>query len=109
MGYTNYWEQSRDFTDLEWDNIKMDVEYLKEVGYDVEIDRDYFGVGKETEVVYIYPNVDTSEKFKLYKRTPKNNFTDFCKTRMANYDIAVKYMLARAKAELGNDFSYSSD
>ena len=107
MGYTNYWEQSRDFTDLEWDNIKMDVEYLKEVGYDVAIESVYFGDGSGSDVVNIYGNVKGTEKFSLYKKPMEDSF--FCKTRMANYDIAVKYMLARAKAELGNDFSYSSD
>ena len=104
MVHKNYWEQTRDFTDLEWDNIKKGVEYLKEVGYDVMIHSVYFDNGG-TDVVTIYGNSKHNEKFSLYKEPRTDMFS--CTTRMTNYDIAVKYMLARAKAELGNDFSYS--
>ena len=34
MGYTNYYNQSADFTDKEWNQIKDEFEYIKEIAGD---------------------------------------------------------------------------
>ena len=31
MGYTNYWEQTKAFTDQEWKTVKDEYNYIKEV------------------------------------------------------------------------------
>ena len=34
MGYTNYWSQPTDFTDKEWDLVKREYNYIREIAGD---------------------------------------------------------------------------
>jgi len=109
MGYTNYWEQVRDFSQVEWDNVEADCAYLQDLGYDCEIET----TGADTKVFRLYGECET---FSLHKkRRTKEEYEGqnlsfyFCKTRMKPYDLAVKYMLGQVAQNLGEDFTYWSD
>ena len=39
MGYTNYWHQHRDFTGIEWGQIKEEYDYIKEVCEGIIVDK----------------------------------------------------------------------
>ena len=39
MGYTNYWDQTKSFTDKEWKKVKDEYEYIKEICEDIIIDQ----------------------------------------------------------------------
>ena len=39
MGYTNYWTQTRSFTNDEWKKVKDEYEWLKEMGEGIIVDQ----------------------------------------------------------------------
>ena len=41
MGYTNYWHQHNDFTDIEWKQIQEEYDYITEVCEDIIVDEKY--------------------------------------------------------------------
>ena len=99
MGYTNYWHQHNDFTDIEWKQIKEEYDYIKEVCgtiiHDETITTD--------EIVFNGKGSLGHETFVLKKDAKPFNFKKdyegqdtsfyFCKTAMKPYDIAVWNML----------------
>ena len=96
MGYTNYWHQYNDFTDKEWESIKDEYDnYIKPLALankDIKDNSDenniIFDGGCETFV--LSKNCRMNDK----KRYDEEDLSfNFCKTRMAKYDIYVWYLL----------------
>ena len=113
MGYTNYWHQHRDFTKIEWDQIKEEYDYIKEVSEGIIVDE----TKKADEIVF---NGDSKkdlhhETFVIKKivKTKKDyeeqdlSF-NFCKTAMKPYDLAVWHMLCFIN-RVCSDFAISRD
>jgi len=102
MGYTNYWHQYNDFTDQEWESIKDEYEYIKEV-----LENNGIIVDETTDKTEIRFNGrkdknEDHETFVLRKEARPYNDQKykgddvsfyFCKTAMKPYDIAVWNML----------------
>ena len=101
MGYTNYWHQSRAFTDKEWYEIKT---YLLFRHNSFELD----DLDKEIKISILDDNIIqfngkndrlSCETFTLYKNIREPFYKDdkvefnFCKTRQLPYDIMVWKLL----------------
>jgi len=99
MGYTNYWHQHNDFTDIEWKQIKEEYDYVTEVCEDIIVDETI----TTDEIVFNGKGENAHETFHLSKNAKPFNFKKdyegqdtsfyFCKTAMKPYDIAVWNML----------------
>ena len=99
MGYTNYWHQHNDFTDIEWKQIKEEYDYVTEVCEDIIVDETI----TTDEIVFNGKGKYAHETFHLSKNAKPFNFKKdyegqdtsfyFCKTAMKPYDIAVWNML----------------
>ena len=104
MGYTNYIQQKRTFTDEEWKQIKSEYEYVKEQGRIIPIeDTDenliaFNGKGKSCETFWLCKNIEdywsAGHMDDYYKEQFNKNghHFNFCKTRMLPYDIDVWYL-----------------
>ena len=101
MGYTNYWYQTRAFTDKEWYEIKT---YLLFRHTSFELD----DLDKEIKISILDDNIIqfngkndrlSCEDFTLYKNLRKPFYKDdkvefnFCKTRQLPYDEMVWKLL----------------
>ena len=101
MGYTNYWHQSRAFTDKEWYEIKT---YLLFRHNSFELD----DLDKEIKISILDDNIIqfngkndrlSCEDFTLYKNIREPLYKDdkvefnFCKTRQLPYDEMVWKLL----------------
>ena len=113
MGYTNYWHQHRDFTGIEWGQIKEEYDYIKEVCEGIIVDKT---ITADQIVFNGNPkNVQNHEPFVITKmaRTKKDykeqdiSFS-FCKTAMKPYDLAVWHMLCFIN-RICPEFSISRD
>ena len=113
MGYTNYWTQTRDFTEEEWKQIKSEAHYVK------DIDREYAlkNVVIDNDQVLFYGDCET---FRLYKKIENNRIEGYeeqditfncCKTRECPYDLAVWHMLVFCAGMINNtkEFNISRD
>jgi len=114
MGYTNYWYQSKSFTDKEWKKVKDEYDYIKEICEGIVVDQ----TKNSDEIVFngnTIGNLD-HETFVLAKnpRTEKsyegeNLSFNFCKTAEKPYDIAVWHLLfftkknTKALSEISRD------
>ena len=101
MGYTNYWYQTRAFTDKEWYEIKT---YLLFRHNSFELD----DLDKEIKISILDDNIIqfngkndrlSCEDFTLYKNIREPFYKDdkvefnFCKTRKLPYDMMVWKLL----------------
>jgi len=101
MGYTNYWYQTRAFTDKEWYEIKT---YLLFRHNSFELD----DLDKEIKISILDDNIIqfngkndrlSCEDFTLHKNIRKPLYLDdkiefnFCKTRQLPYDMMVWKLL----------------
>ena len=101
MGYTNYWYQTRAFTDKEWYEIKT---YLLFRHNSFELD----DLDKEIKISILDDNIIQfngkndrlyCEDFTLYKNVREPFYKDdnvefnFCKTRQLPYDMMVWKLL----------------
>ena len=101
MGYTNYWYQTRAFTDKEWYEIKT---YLLFRHNSFELD----DLDKEIKISILDDNIIqfngkndrlSCEDFTLYKNIREPFYKDdkiefnFCKTRQLPYDMMVWKLL----------------
>mgnify|MGYP003147463651 FL=1 len=106
MGYTNYYYQERDFTVDEWKLVVNEADYLKELGYSVM-------AGQDMDEILISGDCEAL-LLRKQRRTEKHYEDDnlsfgFCKTRMAQYDLAVWYLLCSCNQLLGEDFRIGRD
>jgi len=100
MGYTNYWHQHNDFTDIEWKQIKEEYDYIKEVCEDIIVDE---SIPFSDEIVFNGKEENAHETFHLSKNAKPFDYVKkyegqdtsfyFCKTAMKPYDLAVWNML----------------
>ena len=98
-------------------NVEYDPQYgTQELGFNVQFHRER-NTGKqelgEVNVITLDGECETLV-LRKYRRTKKNyeddNLSfDFCKTRMYQYDIAVKQLLCHCHSLLGEDFTWSHD
>ena len=101
MGYTNYWYQTRAFTDAEWYEIKT---YLLFRHNSFTLDN----LDKEIKISFLHDNIIqfngknaklSCEDFTLYKNIREPLYKDdnvefnFCKTRQLPYDMMVWKLL----------------
>ena len=96
MGYTNYWHQYRDFTDQEWNQIKNEMTYIKDIQYKtldkITITNEHISFnGKRPFSCETFFLNKTTYKDKLYE--DQDLSFHFCKTREFPYDIFVWHML----------------
>ena len=94
MGYTNYWYQSTDIPDDKWKKIKLEYnEYVKPVAgklIDDSSSEDNIVFDGSCET-FFFTQKATKESERSY---PEQDITfHFCKTRGAQYDLAVWYLL----------------
>ena len=94
MGYTNYYNQSADFTDKEWNQIKDEFEYIKEIAGDsivIQSNKEkwiQFNGNPGCESFYISKYAKTERDYEDQDLT-----FHFCKTRELPYDIYVWHLL----------------
>ena len=94
MGYTNYWYQSTDIPDDKWKLIKKEYnDYIKPVAgklIDDSSSEDNIVFDGSCET-FFFTQKATKESERSY---PEQDITfHFCKTRGAQYDLAVWYLL----------------
>ena len=122
MGYTNYWHQHNDFTDIEWGQIKEEYDYIKEVceGIIVDdsrktdeivfngkhLDHETFVLNKNTKIKTDNRD-DTSQKEWIKEYNVISSF-NFCKTARKPYDLAVWHLLCFVQRVCPN-FAISRD
>ncbi len=128
MGYTNYWDQHRDFTDQEWATMMKCADWVVQ-----EADRrgvvlrgwDGTSVPKvTTSDIGFNGNGDTGDDYETFllekKQAEKDNWTSqedynregatvFCKTAKKPYDAVVVAMLVIAKTIAPNALDIRSD
>ena len=98
MGYTNYWTQTRSFTNDEWKKVKDEYEWLKEMAEGIIIDESK----NNDEIIFngnSIGNLD-NETFYINKKNDLPSF-NFCKTARKPYDLAVWHLLYFIKHETG--------
>jgi hypothetical protein len=92
MGYTNYWKQKIDIPQIKWERIKEEYEeYVKPVAGDLIEDsssNNNIVFDGSCETFFFTQKAETTPAYK--GQDPSFNF---CKTRGAQYDLAVWYLL----------------
>ena len=96
MGYTNYWHQHDDITDTNWQLVKVEYDYIKEVFngiIDDETHQDdeicFNGKGDDGHETFVFnKNVNHKKEY-----SGQDTSFNFCKTRMKPYDLAVWHLL----------------
>ena len=112
MGYTNYWDQSKSFTDEEWKKVKDEYEYIKEICEGIIIDeseksKKEWKLKQDDDVIVFNGNPIGGLDHETFVLT-KNPRTEeiykgedlsfnFCKTARKPYDLAVWHLLFFAK------------
>ena len=124
MGYTNYWNQFRDFTDEEWAKIKNQVEYVYEVMPQIVVSGDtcdgrwhtlqdredyisFNGVGEAGHEDFVL-----SKKQNLSPNDIRANRPyafNCCKTAGKPYDLGVWYLLTWIYHNTDNAIAISRD
>ena len=92
MGYTNYWRQKTDIPQSKWKKIKEEYEeYVKPVAGNLIEDsssNNNIVFDGSCETFFFTQKAETTPAYK--GQDPSFNF---CKTRGAQYDLAVWYLL----------------
>jgi hypothetical protein len=109
MGHTHYWDQTRNFTNDEWVNIRaFALGLFKELP---GVLGDLMGEGGEPEaslkrIAFNGIGEEACESFVINK----NSFdSDFCKTQERHYDIAVVAVLCYINHIAGDALIITSD
>ena len=101
MGYTNYWYQTKAFTDKEWKSVKDEYNYIKDVSNGIIVDESE----QNCDEIVFNGKGDLSHETFILCKTPRTKETykgeditfNFCKTAEKPYDLAVWHMLFFAK------------
>ena len=110
MGYTNYWHQHNDFTDTEWNQIKEEYKYIKEVSGDIIVDE----TKKADEIAFNGKHEDhetfvLNKNKSIHKDYKEQDLSfNFCKTAEKPYDLAVWHLLCFVP-RICPDFAISRD
>lgn len=110
MGYTHYFEQTRNFTDMEWAKVRLFAKRLFDV-IEPGILGDLMGDGGKAEatVTRIAFNGIGEEAFESFVINKKGSGYNFCKTMEKSYDIAVVAMLCYINHVAPDALKISSD
>lgn len=114
MGYTNYWLQTKPFSDPQWKAIKAEYLYLKEQNKVTKLFVDQ-NIDDDIDYGIVLNGVSEYETFHLSKniREPHyegDNVTfNFCKTAEKPYDLIVWHLLVFAKAVAPESITISRD
>ena len=111
MGYTNYWHQHKDFTNIEWNQIQNEYNYIKEAMTGIVVDESktpdeivFNGKGELDHETFV---LDKNKK--VYKDYKEQDLSfNFCKTAMKPYDLAVWHLLCFIQ-RICPDFAISRD
>jgi hypothetical protein len=121
MGYTHYYDQTKDFSKKRWENLVDDtrtiIAYCKKKGIHIDFE---WNEQKEPEIsdemIRFNGRGDEGyETFVLVKKKPKswrentNEYFYFCKTARKPYDLAVGLVLLRAESNAPKVLKISSD
>jgi len=111
MGYTNYYNQPTDFTDVEWKKIKMEADYVRSWSLLPQVSN-YCEVSISRDKIEIYGSCETFVLNKKARTQPRYEGDDvsfhFCKTREQVYDLAVWHLLSVCHI-VKSDFTISRD
>ena len=113
MGYTNYWNQFRDFTDEEWVKIKDQCKYVHEVMPQIIVTHNNADGGRYISINGV--GEKGHELFILHKKldiAPNDHRPykfNFCKTAEKPYDLAVWYLLTWIYHNTDNAIAISRD
>ena len=117
MGYTNYWYQTKPFSDPQWKAIKAEYLYLKEqnkitklfVNQTDDIDDGILlnGIGQDSYETFCLYKDGNLERISLYE--DDDIHYNFCKTAYLPYDLIVWHLLVFAKAVAPGSITISRD
>jgi len=96
MGYTNYWTQTRDFTNDEWTKVKREYEWLLEMD-DRNIIRDET-YPDDYDLIIFNGKGELSHETMIIRKIKNSEDFQFCKTARKPYDIGVWHMLGFIKS-----------
>ena len=113
-GYTNYWEQSEDFTNSEWSKIvrlaKATIKKAEKLGIVI---RDGWGKGKpkvNNNEISINGDAENNLDHETFRITKKlNDDWDFTKTARKPYDAVVATILVGIQKIAPKKFKPSAD
>jgi len=124
MGYTNYFNQRRNFNDDEWKLLQDEVTYLNECGR-IILRTDtpheviaFDGKGEDTCETFVLAkdlsfhwlkNDEITEKRIYDNYVKRGHYFGFCKTRMYPYDIDVWHLLTYCRVISPENFSCGRD
>jgi hypothetical protein len=115
MGYTHYWQQSKDFTPDQWSVICKDTRKIithcgkQGIALQVEYDDTRPPAVKKSEIQFNGAGDDGHETFYVpFSPSDADKEFSFCKTAQKPYDLAVCLCLLRI-AHHCPAFSFSSD
>ena len=112
MGYTNYWLQTKPFSDPEWKAIKAEYLYLKEQN---KVTKLFVDQTDDIDNDIVLTGVREYETFRLSKNVREpyyegdNVTSNFCKTAYLPYDLIVWHLLVFAKAVAPESITISRD
>lgn len=99
MGYTNYWTQTRDFTNDEWTKVKTEYDWLLEMDDQRTIkDETTKQDGVNDLIIFNGKKELSHETMIITKKKSGIAEFQFCKTARKPYDIGVWHMLAFIKS-----------
>ena len=114
MGYTNYWLQTKPFSDPQWKAIKAEYLYLIEQNKVTKLFVDQ-NIDDDIDYGIVLNGVSEYETFHLSKNgesgifKDNNVFFNFCKTAEKPYDLIVWHLLVIAKAVAPESITISRD
>jgi len=96
MGYTNYWTQTRDFTNDEWTKVKREYDWLLEMDDQRTIKNET--MSPDHDLIIFNGKGELSHETMVIRKRKNNEDFQFCKTARKPYDIGVWHMLAFIKS-----------
>ena len=112
MGYTNYWLQTKPFSDPQWKAIKAEYLYLIEQN---KVTKLFVDQTDDIDNDIVLNGVSEYETFHLSKNIREPHYegdnvtSNFCKTAYLPYDLIVWHLLVFAKAVAPESITISRD
>ena len=109
MGYTHYWEQEKDFSNEEWEDIVKVCGKLRLIGVEADVQVDRYLEDGYGENIWVEGLTEATrhEIFFIPKKVSKDDWR-FCKTARKPYDTTVVALLMFIKFRCPW-FEWSSD
>lgn len=110
MGYTHYWEQSRDFSKTEWLKIKKSAKEIFDSNKGIVFNWEGKGSPEITDKsIRFNGNSDTGDDHETFELTKKKEDFSFCKTARKPYDAVVVKVLSTVRKIAPDAIRLSSD